>query len=150
MWILTDKGQEAMILGTLGIIEAASAAYRTWDAERKKSHSKLIKTGIPLEVINQEKEEEITYDLIKQQAFEGVNNHIAKLQWDNFQDLVESLLTSMGYFVDFNAPKGKNGGVDIIAYQDALGIKKPRIKVQVKHHPKTPIGSDPVRSLKGV
>ncbi len=36
----------------------------------------------------------------------------------------------MGYHTPFISPKGKDGGIDIIAYQDALGINKPRIKVQ--------------------
>ena len=39
----------------------------------------------------------------------------------------------MGYYTPFVAPKGKDGGVDIIAYRDPLGTVSPRIKVQVKH-----------------
>jgi predicted Mrr-cat superfamily restriction endonuclease len=38
----------------------------------------------------------------------------------------------MGYHTPFISPKGKDGGIDIIAYQDPLGLKTPRIKVQVK------------------
>lgn len=33
------------------------------------------------------------------------------------------------------APKGKDAGVDIIAYRDPLGMASPRIKVQIKHRP---------------
>jgi restriction system protein len=50
----------------------------------------------------------------------------------DFQALVAALLRAMGYFVAWNAPPGPDGGVDIIAYTDALGTKNPRIKVQVK------------------
>ncbi len=39
----------------------------------------------------------------------------------------------MGYFTPFVAPRGKDGGIDIIAYRDQLGTVSPRIKVQVKH-----------------
>ena len=35
-----------------------------------------------------------------------------------FQDLVAALLRAMGYYTPFIAPKGKDGGVDIIAYRD--------------------------------
>ena len=38
----------------------------------------------------------------------------------------------MGYHPHWVAPPGKDGGVDIIAYPDPLGTKRPRIKVQVK------------------
>jgi restriction system protein len=56
----------------------------------------------------------------------------------------------MGYHTDFIAERGRDGGIDIIAYQDPLGIKTPRIKVQVKHYPNNPIAPDPLRSLKGL
>ena len=39
----------------------------------------------------------------------------------------------MGYHVPFVAPPGRDGGIDIVAYKDPLGISTPRIKVQVKH-----------------
>jgi restriction system protein len=38
----------------------------------------------------------------------------------------------MGYYVDWVSPPGRDGGLDIIAYTDPLGVKGPRIKVQVK------------------
>ena len=56
----------------------------------------------------------------------------------------------MGYYTPFIAPKGKDGGIDIIAYQDPLGTTQPQLKVQVKHYPKNPISVDVVRSLGGI
>ena len=50
----------------------------------------------------------------------------------DFQDLVADLLKAMGYHVSWVSPPGKDGGVDILAYNDPLGTKPPRIKVQVK------------------
>jgi restriction system protein len=38
----------------------------------------------------------------------------------------------MGYHVSWIAPPGKDGGIDIVAWSDPLGITPPRIKVQVK------------------
>jgi restriction system protein len=149
-WVLTTEGQKAMSKGPVGLINAANDAYRIWAAEKKKIDSKLIESGIPAEEISKEKENEVTIDLIKEQAQESIINHIERMPWDTFQKLVEALLTAMGHFVDFNAPKGKDGGIDIVAYQDALGLMKPRIKVQVKHYPSNPIGPEPIRALKGV
>jgi restriction system protein len=149
-WILTKDGEKAMAKGPIGLIDAASEAYRKWAAEKKKTDSKLAESGIPEDEISKDKEDEVTLDLIKQQAQESIIKHIERMPWDSFQKIVEALLTAMGHFVDFNAPKGKDGGIDIVAYQDALGLVKPRIKVQVKHYPTNPIGPDPVRGLKGV
>jgi restriction system protein len=56
----------------------------------------------------------------------------------------------MGYYTPFVSPKGKDGGIDIIAYQDPLGVKTPRLKVQVKHYPQNPIAAEAIRSLKGL
>jgi restriction system protein len=39
----------------------------------------------------------------------------------------------MGYYTPFVAAKGKDGGVDVIAYRDPLGTQSPRIQVQIKH-----------------
>lgn len=61
-----------------------------------------------------------------------------------------ALLRAMGYHTPFVAPKGKDGGIDIIAYLDPLGAQTPRIKVQVKHKPDTAIGASEVRALSGV
>ena len=64
--------------------------------------------------------------------------------------MVAALLRAMDYHTPFVAPKGKDGGIDIIAYLDPLGAKTPRIKVQVKHKPDTAIGAAEVRALSGV
>ncbi|MFM6007043.1 MAG: restriction endonuclease [Sphaerospermopsis kisseleviana] len=66
-----------------------------------------------------------------------------------FQDLVAALLRGMGYYTPFIAPKGKDGGLDVIAYQDPLGTVSPRIKVQIKHR-ESPATVDEIRQLRGV
>src|SRR5208337_677241 len=49
----------------------------------------------------------------------------------------------------FIAPKGKDGGVDIIAYKDPLGTSSPRIQVQIKHRESTASVQE-VRQLMGL
>jgi len=56
----------------------------------------------------------------------------------------------MGYHTPFISPKGKDGGLDIIAHADPLGATEPRIKVQVKHWPDNAIRVDDIRSLTGL
>jgi restriction system protein len=63
-----------------------------------------------------------------------------------FQDLVAALLRGMGYHVSWVAPPGADGGLDIIAQGDPLGVKGPRIKGQVKRR-KEKAGVEDIRSF---
>jgi len=45
---------------------------------------------------------------------------------------VADLLRAMGYHVHWIAPPGPDGGCDIVAFTDPIGMAKPIIKVQVK------------------
>lgn len=58
--------------------------------------------------------------MLQGQASKGIREYIIKEPYE-FQDLVAALLRAMGYYTPFIAPKGKDGGVDIIAYRDPLG-----------------------------
>ena len=89
-------------------------------------------------------------DLLESDAREGIRKFIVSKSPYEFQDMVAALLRAMDYHTPFIAPKGKDGGVDIIAYLDPLGAKTPRIKVQVKHKPDTVIGASDIRALLGV
>jgi restriction system protein len=55
----------------------------------------------------------------------------------------------MGYHIEWIAPPGKDGGIDIIAMPDPLGTKPPRIKVQVKRQQEA-VRVDVVRSFMAV
>ena len=97
-----------------------------------------------------EKDNSMSLDLLESDAREGIKRFIISKSPYEFQDLVAALLRAMGYYTPFIAPKGKDGGIDIIAYLDPLGAQTPRIKVQVKHKPDTAIGASEVRALSGV
>jgi len=89
-------------------------------------------------------------DNLQNMATKNILNSIVTKNPYEFQDLVAALLRAMGYYTPFIAPKGKDGGIDIIAYQDPLGMIGPQLKVQVKHHPNSMISVDVVRSLCGI
>ena len=55
----------------------------------------------------------------------------------------------MGYHVTWIAPPGKDGGMDILAWNDPLGTRPPRIKVQVKRE-QNPINVGLLRSFMAV
>jgi restriction system protein len=53
----------------------------------------------------------------------------------------------MGYHVVWIAPKGKDGGLDLLAQSDPLGVRGPRIKGQVKRRRDTKTTEDELRSF---
>ena len=64
------------------------------------------------------------------------------------EHLSAAILRAMGYKTRV-MPKGPDRGVDVIASPDGLALEEPRIKVQVKHRPRTSIGSDDRRCFLG-
>lgn len=153
VWYLTPEGEQAMKLGPIGLLESASVAYKKWDAKRKAEVKEVIESSdenVDVDVIEIDKIQSIQIEKLQQQASSGIKDFIIQKNPYEFQDLVAGLLRAMNYHTSFIAQKGKDGGIDIIAYQDPLGIQKPRIKVQVKHYPENPIGVEVIRSLKGL
>ena len=155
IWILTPEGEDAMKLGAVGLLENTSILYRKWKHERNDNEATEIGKENFLEddstiqsVI--EKDQKTILEEFEGKAYSGIKDFIQSKNPYEFQDMVAALLQAMGYYTPFVAQKGRDGGVDIIAYKDPLGVTTPRIKVQVKHYPTTPITPDDVRSLKGI
>lgn len=66
-------------------------------------------------------------------AHQMISEYLGSMPPYVFQKLVSDLLRAMGYHVLWDADTpGPDGGVDIIACTDPLGMQTPRIKVQVK------------------
>jgi len=144
VWYLTPEGENALHLGEVGLLKAATNAYRKWREENKSSESKE-------EEVEQEGQQgqEATIHEIEQIAIEGLKKQITIKNSYEFQELVAAMLRGMGYYTPFIAPKGKDGGVDVIAYRDPLGTVSPRIKVQIKHRENT-TNVQEVRQLMGL
>jgi restriction system protein len=137
IWYITPEGIAAIKLGEVGLLETATSAYRSWrNANPKSSQEKVAsenEIGDAVEEGGSEQAQEATIQQMEQLAIDGLRQQIDGLNAYQFQDLVAALLRGMNYYTPFIAPKGKDGGVDVIAYQDPLGVKSPRIKVQIKH-----------------
>lgn len=151
--VLTPEGENALKLGSVELLKAASQAYRKWREEnpRKKGEEPeetvLEGEDVPVAV---EETPPINLDQIEQMATESLNEYIKSKNAYAFQDLVAALLRGMGYYTPFVAPKGKDGGVDIIGYRDPLGTVSPRINVQVKHRLSSSVTVQEVRELIGL
>jgi restriction system protein len=153
-WVLTPEGEEKMKLGAEGLLQSASKAYWEWKRKQKPDEeTKDAKEGQEIGANDDEafkQSQKALLDQYEESAYEGLRNFIAVKNPYEFQDMVAALLRAMNYHISFIAAKGKDGGIDIVAYQDPLGIKTPRIKVQVKHYPNNSVEPDAIRSLKGL
>lgn len=133
IWYLTPEGDEALNkYSDVELLATIRESYRAWKKEQ------------PAEAIPEDSESEdvagkigVDLDNIEQLANESIENSINAMGPYEFQDLVAALLRGMGYYTPFIAPKGKDGGIDVIGYRDPLGMTHPRIKVQVKHRENT-------------
>jgi len=144
VWYITDKGEKALKLGAVRFLETATEKYREW---KLKNDLKNEPTDEPED---EAKIQKVKLDELEEDALDGLRKYLAAKNGYEFQDMVAALLRAMGYYTPFIAPKGKDGGIDIVAYQDPLGTKAPRIKVQVKHHPDNAITPKDIRSLLGL
>lgn len=84
-----------------------------------------------------------TYD----NGIELIKDRVSQLGWEDMERLVAGMLKAMGYCARVT-PKGPDGGRDVIASPDALGLESPRIVAEVKHR-KGAMGAPAVRSFIG-
>ena len=148
-WTITPEGEEALKLGPEKLRDIAWKRYNAWYRSKENAN-----TEKPIPHTDEEndpaKETLIELETLEERATNGIREYLKNKNPYEYQDLVAALLRAMGYHTPFIAPKGKDGGIDIIAYLDPLGAQTPRIKVQVKHKPDTTIGAADVRALSGV
>jgi restriction system protein len=144
VWYLTPEGEKALDLGEIKLFHTMNAAYKDW----RVANPKIQTTEEEVDEISNEAVE-VTLEDMEVRASDGIKKYIDSINAYEFQDLVAALLRGMGYHTPFIAPKGKDGGIDVIAYRDPLGTVIPRIKVQVKHRENSASAGE-VRQLIGI
>ena len=150
-WYITEEGEKVLKLGKDKIFELAQEGYKKWKASSMAECANSITTEASEEQI-----EESTQTIAsvredaKNKAYESFERFITK-NFDpySFQELCAALFRGMGYYTPFVAPKGKDGGVEIIAYKDPIGSTYPHIKIQVKYRQDTKASSQEVQQLNG-
>ena len=152
VWYLTDEGDKAISLGAIKLLDSATKVYKQWAIQNKQQKTDITK-GSPetIEIEqNPNREQKANLDIVEEQAIAGIKEFIKAKNPYEFQDLVAALLRAMKYHTPFISPKGKDGGLDIVAYNDPLGATAPRLKVKVKHRPDSSVPVDDIRSLTGL
>lgn len=142
IWYVTEEGKKALELDPEVFISEANEKYWQWAKARELVKEKSIeeKTEAPAGAI---------YEQSQSSAREEIKEYIKGLNPYEFQDLVVALFRGMGYFTPFVAPRGPDGGIDVVAYKDPIGAEIPRIRIQVKHRPDTPVSGAEVQALSG-
>ena len=148
-WTITPEGEDALKLGAEKLRDEAWLRYKAWYRGKENAIDEKPATQHE-EEDDLAKENIIELETLEERASNGIREYLKSKNPYEFQDLVASLLKAMGYFIQSVAPRGKDGGIDIVAYTDPLGAKTPRIKVQVKHKPDTAIPASDVRALLGI
>jgi restriction system protein len=87
-------------------------------------------------------------DEIEGQARGQILESLDEIEHHDFQLFVAGLLEALGYKARVGQ-KGKDGGVDVLAFPDVFGLTSPRIKVQVKNQ-KATAGHQDVGYLNGI
>jgi restriction system protein len=90
----------------------------------------------------------IALEAAQEQAAQDIQSYLGNIPPNKFEELIEHLLRAMGYYVPYRTTGGSDGGIDIVAYEDPLGAKGARIKVQAKRHQGT-IGRPVIQELLG-
>ncbi|GIV03875.1 MAG: hypothetical protein KatS3mg015_2705 [Fimbriimonadales bacterium] len=134
-WYLTEEGLKIIDLDPVALATTLDEEYREWARNRHetKSPHQQSTNGEDLVEADTDIESEILVDDVQGRAREALARRVSAMNPYEFQELVAALLRAMGYSTPFVAPRGRDGGLDIIAYSDPLGAATPRIKVQVKH-----------------
>lgn len=149
-WYLTDEGRDVLANTPEDVFLAALEAYQKSKAGETAAHGGSSSASANTDASVSAISHELSLDDIKEKADDGIRRFLASRSPYQFQDLVAALLRAMGFFTPFVAPKGKDGGVDVLAFHDPLGTSNPRVKVQVKHYPTGVVGVDVVRQLVGL
>jgi restriction system protein len=132
IWSITDDGRAAYadMPDPEVFYRRAVQLYQAWKKSTESEEGLPSDTSLP--AATDAKTATITYEQAEEQAWSEIERYVAGMPPYEFQELVAALLRGMGYHVGWVAPPGKDGGVDIVAFNDPLGTRPPRIKVQVK------------------
>jgi restriction system protein len=120
LWTLTEEGRKAYerFSDPEVFMQEAGKYYREWAKARTTPGNGPSST--------------VNYQRAVEAAWAEIEARLQGMSPYDLQNLVAGLLRAMGYHVAWVAPPGPDGGVDIVAHGDPLGVQGPRIKVQVK------------------
>ena len=148
-WAITEEGENILKQGKEKLFETAQKLYKEW--KLKSSECEVVPATADEKQIEQyaQTPKSILEDA-QSKSYEAFEHFITtKFDPYSFQELCAALCRGMGYYTPYVAPRGKDGGVDIIAYKDPIGASYPHIKIQVKYRKDTKATAQEIQQLKG-
>jgi restriction system protein len=144
-WSLTEEGRQAYRSFTdpEAFEREAVQGYRAWAKEQQPEQAETEEAGDVADSTG-------TLEEAQDSAWAEIRAYLTTMPPYDFQRLVAALLKAMGYYVDWIAPPGPDGGIDLIAHTDPLGTTGPRIKVQVKRRDTEKVSAESLRSFMAV
>ncbi len=129
-WSLTESGRKAFdkFADPESFAREATRGFRKWKKERGASGDEPEGEGsveVPPSALG-------TLEEAEERATDEIRAYLEEIDPYDFQRLVVGLLKGMGYRVHWDAPPGADGGIDAIAFPDALGVSGPTIRVGVR------------------
>ena len=145
-WTLTEDGEDALTAfpDPEKLFRESRRLYREWKAsqpEPAEGSDAEERTG------DQGLLAATTLEEAEESARKQIFDYLATVNPYDFQDLVARLLEGMGYHIVWIAPKGRDGGLDLLAQRDPLGVEGPQIKGQVKRRPDSKTTEEELRSF---
>lgn len=124
LWTITEEGSKALdrFPDPEKFAREGDRLYRQWKQEQPEEPEEPEKSP----------DAATTLEEAEETAWTELEEHLSQMNPYDFQNVVAGLLRGMGYYVAWVAPPGPDKGIDVIANSDPLGVKGPRIKVQVK------------------
>jgi restriction system protein len=88
-----------------------------------------------LEWLSRRPSYQIAFDSAEDSARNQIHQYLLDLSQQTFRALVRYLLEAIEYHIAWVAPLSKEKGfVDMVAFPDPLGLKRPRVIVYIKHN----------------
>lgn len=128
-------------LGSIMTIFSVSDEIMNEFHERQENSKSQMDFEYEVDSFDKKDTLEATYE----NGIELIKDQVCKLGWEDMERLVAGLLRAMGYCARIT-PRGSDGGRDVVASPDVLGLEAPRIVAEVKHRKGT-IGAPMIRSF---
>lgn len=134
VWSVTEAGQKAYacLEEPEAFYKEACRLYGLWKAERDASAVQPGEASDTVAIETAAEKLSVTVEAAQDDAWAEISAYLHTADPFEFQAMVADLLRGMSYYVSWVSPPGKDGGVDVVAFTDPLGVVGPRIKVQVK------------------
>ena len=134
-WHLTPDGEAVRQLAADELLEKPRQAYRRWkiDAGIKMPPVGPINGAVGIDDIRINAKRSFIFESAESEARNEIKKYVQSVGHYEFPELVAALLRAMAYTTPFVAPKGPDGGTDILAYPDPLGASLDYARVRFRH-----------------